>query len=119
VENEALTLFSEHRKKGQIHILKKVFQNRDHSELKIMADKIMADFSNTVILFGVNATKNARLFFRCSEELPFDMATLMKKACAIINGRGGGQPHQAQGGGPDIAGLETALQAAEDQLFDA
>jgi alanyl-tRNA synthetase len=117
LEQEALSLFSDHQKNGRIHVLKNIFQDRDHNELKIIADKIVADFPDTVILFGVNATKNARLFFRCSEELPCDMAALMKKACEIINGRGGGQPHQAQGGGPDVGKLEMALQAAEDQII--
>ena len=42
----------------------------------------------------------------------------METACTVINGRGGGQPRQAQGGGPDVEKLETALQIAEDTLFN-
>jgi alanyl-tRNA synthetase len=43
---------------------------------------------------------------------------LEQTACTVINGRGGGQPHQAQGGGPEVEKLENALQIAEDTLFD-
>ena len=40
----------------------------------------------------------------------------MKTACAIINGRGGGRPKQAQGVGPNVEKLETVLQNNEDML---
>ena len=41
----------------------------------------------------------------------------METACSLINGRGGGRPYQAQGGGPAVEKLEAALQATEDMLF--
>ena len=71
----------------------------------------------TVILFGIKTERNAQLFFQRTEELAFDMAQLMETACSVINGRGGGRPHQAQGGGPATEKLEDALQAAEDMLL--
>ena len=42
----------------------------------------------------------------------------MKLACAVLDGRGGGRPHQAQGGGSRVEKLETALQSAEDMLYE-
>ena len=40
------------------------------------------------------------------------MEKLMQNACAVIKGRGGGRPQQAQGGGPAADKLEAALQCA-------
>ena len=40
----------------------------------------------------------------------------MKSACQIINGRGGGQPQQAQGGGTETDKLEDALRHAREAL---
>jgi alanyl-tRNA synthetase len=42
----------------------------------------------------------------------------MKSACEVINGRGGGRPQQAQGGGTETDKLEDALQIAKDELFE-
>jgi alanyl-tRNA synthetase len=88
-------------------------------EIKLLAKKIVEKSPDTIILFGIKTEGNARLFFQCAEERDFDMGRLMETTCALINGRGGGRPHQAQGGGPAIESLEDALQAAADTLFKA
>ena len=41
----------------------------------------------------------------------------MEAACSVINGRGGGRPQQAQGGGPAVEKIEDAIQCAESMLF--
>jgi alanyl-tRNA synthetase len=40
------------------------------------------------------------------------MGKLMQEACAVINGRGGARPQQAQGGGSAVDKLDAALQGA-------
>ena len=39
---------------------------------------------------------------------------MLKAALAIVDGRGGGKPDMAQGGGSNVAGLQNALTAARD-----
>jgi alanyl-tRNA synthetase len=41
------------------------------------------------------------------------MGALLRVAAPLVGGKGGGQPTQAQGGGSQAAGLEAALDAAE------
>jgi alanyl-tRNA synthetase len=43
---------------------------------------------------------------------------LKRYSTTAINGRGGGQPQQAQGGGPQAKKLEEALESAEVMLFE-
>ncbi len=114
---EAESLFSEGKKHADIRLIKKIFNNRHQKEIKLLAKKIVDKYPNIVILFGIKAAGKAQLLFHRSEELAFDMGQLMKTACAVINGRGGGRPQQAQGGGSDVEKLEDALQGAEDMLF--
>jgi alanyl-tRNA synthetase len=44
------------------------------------------------------------------------MGDLLKEAVALLGGKGGGAPDLAQGGGPEGAGLEAALDAAAARL---
>jgi alanyl-tRNA synthetase len=118
LDNEAQVLCAERKKIGDIYIVKHLFENRDQKELKILAKKILKSVRDTVILFGAKSGGKASLLFQRAEELPFDMGQLMKKACTVIKGRGGGRPQQAQGGGPDVDNLANALQKAENTLLE-
>lgn len=102
------------RKQGIAGLSEKV---SNFKELKILAQKDLENFPNTVILFGAIAEGKPTLFFLRSEDLACDMGKLMRAACAVINGRGGGRPQQAQGGGPAIEKLDKALQCAYELII--
>jgi alanyl-tRNA synthetase len=114
---EADSLFPEGRKHAGIHLVKKIFNNRHQKEIKLLAKKIVEKSPHTVILFGIKTERDAQLLFQCAEELAFDMVQLMETACSAIDGRGGGRPQLAQGGGPALEKLEEALQTAENMLL--
>jgi alanyl-tRNA synthetase len=44
------------------------------------------------------------------------MNALMRPACETIDGRGGGKPDLAQGGGKHVAALDEALETATRSL---
>jgi alanyl-tRNA synthetase len=51
----------------------------------------------------------ARLVFARSADASGDMNALIREACAMLDGRGGGKPEMAQGGGKRVELLEEAL----------
>ncbi len=116
LEYEALALIAEREPVDDFYVIRKSFADREPKVLKALALKILEHSSRTVILFGGTLMGKTSLIFLRSEDLPFAMNVFMKAACEILNGRGGGQPHQAQGGGPKIEKLEEALQHARNSL---
>lgn len=118
LDYEAKSLLIERESIGNFHLLAKIFPDRNPKDIKFLANKVLELSPNTVILFGGAYDQKASLLFMRSDNLPQDMNRLMKTACAALNGRGGGQASQAQGGGTDVTKLEAALQEAKSALLE-
>ncbi|MDY0092541.1 MAG: DHHA1 domain-containing protein [Candidatus Vecturithrix sp.] len=117
LEYEANTLAAERERCGEIWVLTRLFEDRNPKDLKILAAKILEQSPETVVLFGATFEGKASLLFQRSQALSFHMGQLMQTACEIINGRGGGQPQQAQGGGTETDKLEEALHQTREALI--
>ncbi len=91
------------------------FDGRDAESLKKLAQALMPN-SNTIALLGSRDKDAARLVFARSSDARGDMNALMREACAMLDGRGGGKPDLAQGGGKNVANLEAALNHAAESL---
>ncbi|HEX8457324.1 MAG TPA: DHHA1 domain-containing protein [Pyrinomonadaceae bacterium] len=98
-------------------ILTHLFDGRDADSLKQLALAIIAR-PGYVALLGSRDTEGraARLVFARAADAPGDMNALMRDACALLGGRGGGRPDLAQGGGTNVANLPEALRAAAEHL---
>ncbi|NCO24855.1 MAG: hypothetical protein GW897_07060, partial [bacterium] len=70
-----------------------------------------------VLLFGIKRER-ANLLLARSESLNYDMSRLMEEACKFINGKGGGTPNFAQGGGTNMGGIDKALNFALEHFQD-
>ena len=68
---------------------------------------------HTVTLLALETDKQAKLLFARSADLSIDMNALLQKALPTIEGRGGGRPDRAQGGGSKFTGLKEALELAK------
>jgi alanyl-tRNA synthetase len=44
---------------------------------------------------------------------------IVREACGILGGKGGGKPNLAQGAGPDVSRLEEALEHGRDRIIEA
>ena len=96
-------------------IVSKIFRDRDADSLKHLALALIAH-PNVIALLASSDTGTARLVFARAADASGDMNALMRKACEMIDGRGGGKPEMAQGGGQNVAALDDALQTAARSL---
>jgi alanyl-tRNA synthetase len=84
------------------------FDGRDAESLKKLAHALI-EHPGTIALLGSRDKDTARLVFARSADAQGDMSLLMREACAMLDGRGGGKPDLAQGGGKNVAKLGDAL----------
>ena len=96
-------------------VITKVFENRDGESLKHLAQALIAH-PGTIALLGSRDRDAARLVFARSEDARGDMNALMREACALLDGRGGGRPDLAQGGGKKVERIGEAIEAARKGL---
>jgi alanyl-tRNA synthetase len=99
-------------------IVSKVFDNRDAESLKHLAQALIIN-PQTIVLIGSREKDAARLVFAKSSDVAGDMNVLMKVACEMLDGRGGGKPDMAQGGGKNIEKLSEAIEVASKSLVES
>jgi len=92
-----------------------VFDGRDGESLKKLAHALIAH-PGTIALLGSRDKDTARLVFARSADAAGDMSALMRDACAMLDGRGGGKPEIAQGGGKNVDKLSDAITHAASSL---
>jgi len=113
---EAERLFNEpSEREDGTRVIAKAFDGRDNDLLKKLAHALIAK-PKTVALLGSRDGETARLVFARSQDAPGDMSSLMRDACALVEGRGGGKPEMAQGGGKKIEQLTEALTRAASSI---
>jgi alanyl-tRNA synthetase len=98
-------------------VIVQVFEGRDAESLKKLAHALIAH-PQTIALLGSRDKDTARLVFARSADARGDMNALMREACAKLDGRGGGKPDLAQGGGKNVSKLSEAIQHAALTLLN-
>ena len=93
---------------GEVRVVTSIFDARDAESLKKLAQALIAN-PGTVALLGSRDNDTARMVFARSADAPGDMNSLMRDACAMLDGRGGGKPDLAQGGGKRVDRLEEII----------
>jgi len=89
-------------------IVTHIFDGRDAESLKKLAHALVSN-PRIVALIASRDKDTARLVFARSPDASGDMSLLMREACALLDGRGGGKPELAQGGGKKVEKLQDAL----------
>jgi len=88
----------------------KIFDGEDFKTLQSMASSLN-QYPNTVA-FLATKTDKAQVVFTRSKDLNINMNQLFKEVIDLIDGRGGGNPQTAQGGGSNLSNLEGLMMAA-------
>jgi alanyl-tRNA synthetase len=96
---------------GGLRIVARVFEGRDADDLRRVA-AALATHAGTIALLGSREGGVARLVFARAADAGGDMNALMREACRALEGRGGGRPDMAQGGGPRVEKLADVIEEA-------
>jgi len=112
---EADDLISSAETVENVRIVSQIFDTKDAEALKRLAHA-MSTRDRTVALLGSTGAETARLVFARSADAPGDMNLLLKAACVTLEGRGGGKPDLAQGGGPKVEKVQEALNNAVETI---
>jgi alanyl-tRNA synthetase len=113
-EAEELLRHAEERDDGT-RLVKHIFDNRSADALRHVA-LALVQHPKTAALLGSTDSDAARLVFARSQDAPGNMNELMRQACTLLEGRGGGRPDMAQGGGRLVEKLAEALEVAANNL---
>jgi len=113
---EAQNLFNQAEPKADgTRVIHRTFDNRDAEALKKLAHALIAH-AKTIVLLGSRDKDTVRLVFARSPDASGEMNELMRNACALLDGRGGGKPDMAQGGGKHVEKLDEAITLALGNL---
>jgi alanyl-tRNA synthetase len=114
LDYEAQALAGNGQPMGPIELVSVAFEERDVQEVRRLAARI-TERPGRVALLGVKGSK-AQLVFARSADVTYDMRPLLRDACRLVGGGGGGSPDLAQGGGPQGDRVEDALRRAGELL---
>lgn len=116
LDYEAAALIAEAEALVGARVVGHVYTDRTVDELRHLAQRLTAE-PGVVALLGLGGIGDkAQFVFARSTDLPHDMNALLHTACQAVGGGGGGRPNFAQGGGPDGARVEEALNVAWQRL---
>jgi len=99
-----------------LRVVSKAVADRDVNDARLLATRLVQT-PGVIALIGVPGDK-AQLIFARGDGVSVDMNALLKAALVSLNGRGGGQPNMAQGGGVPATTeqIEAVLMATVQSL---
>lgn len=93
-------------------VVHKVYDNRAFNDVKLIAQGIASQPGHIALLASSN--ENQQLIFTCAQDVTANMNNILKEALPFINGKGGGSPKAAQGGG--CGDIHQAMSCALDSI---
>jgi alanyl-tRNA synthetase len=96
-------------------LIVRTFDDRDSESLKKLAQALTANPKTIALLFSTDK-EMTRMVFARSADAPGDMNQLMRLACERLEGRGGGKPDLAQGGGKNTQRINETIGVLREQL---
>jgi len=97
-----------------VNVLAARVDGADGKALLALVDQLKNKLGTAVILLGGEFEGKVVLVAGVTKDVSsqYKAGDLMKQASAAVGGKGGGRPDMAQGGGTDVAQLESALALA-------
>jgi alanyl-tRNA synthetase len=112
---EAAQLLAEAEPMNGIRVVQAVFAERTMQDLQQLAQQITSMSPEAVVLLAADNAK-LQLVFARGEAVGTAMNQLLKETLPLIDGKGGGNPMIAQGGGANARDAAAVLAHARDLL---
>jgi alanyl-tRNA synthetase len=117
---DAADLAAGAREISGVRVISTCLEGRSPSEVRELAARLTAE-ERTIALIASGGAR-AHFVFSRSHDLSIDMRRVIKVACEVVEGKGGGRPEVCEGGGKrgDRAGqaLEQAFRVLTDLLAE-
>ncbi|MBA7618961.1 hypothetical protein ES703_26293 [subsurface metagenome] len=111
-EKLALHEVQEFIQKAKGKVIREIFVEKTHEEMRFLALNIMRK-SDFAVLFGLKGKERGHLILACSEKLNIDMRELVPLVSPLINGKGGGNPSLVELVGESSGNIDKALEKAQ------
>ncbi len=115
LEYEANELIAQAEMKDNLSIITGIFKDRTIQELQKLTQLINSQQSSSVVFLITSGEKTQMVFGR-GAGVSAEMSSLMKQTLTLIDGKGGGSTHLAQGGGNSTRTPEELMEYARELL---
>lgn len=97
-----------------VKVVAKIVDGIDANGMRQLSDTLLARLRSGVVIIGRRDDSKAGLIVRVSADLTgrIKAGDIIREIAPVVGGKGGGKPDMAEGGGPDSAKLQEALDAA-------
>ena len=97
-----------------VKVLAKIVDGLDANGARQLSDTLLARLKSGIVVLGRADDGKASLIVRVSGDLTEKVkaGNVIKEIVPILGGKGGGRPDMAEGGGPETAKLDEAIDAA-------
>jgi len=97
-----------------VKVVAKIVEDIDANGMRQLSDTLLARLKSGVVVVGRRDEAKAGLIVRVSGDLTsrIKAGDIIREIAPVVGGKGGGKPDMAEGGGPDVAKLQDALDAA-------
>ncbi len=99
---------------GGLRVISRLLEGYNAANMRYMSHRLTKE-PGVVALLGVT-DPSPQVCFARSQDVDIDMAQLLRDAAGQYGGRGGGQPHVAQGGGMSAGDLPLVLREARERV---
>ena len=119
LDAEAQALWHQGTTVALARVVRAELPGRKPDDLKHLAQRLVAQERTVALLAAGEEGQKGFFTFARSEDLDLHMGNLVRQACQVIGGGGGGRPAFAQGGGPQGDKIGPALDEVFQSLTDA
>jgi len=120
LDAEATALWHQGAMIGRVRVVQAHLAGRAPDDLKHLAQRLVEQPQTVALLASGEAGQKGSFTFARSADVDAHMGALVRQACQLVGGGGGGRPEFAQGGGPQgdrvLGALESALESLADSL---